>query len=80
MKNNKFTNARNKANQEDYTSRTGVNFQRSIDVDHIYDWIEKTNWSKESEYHNTCYNHMTKKYGVRTLKMKNKEWHKLNKN
>ena len=32
----------------------------------------------EDDYHNTYYNYKTKKFGGRTLKMKNKEWHKLN--
>ena len=31
----------------------------------------------ESDYHNTYYN--KGKYGTRTLRMKNKQWHKLNK-
>ena len=78
MTNSKFNKARNKANETDFNFRTDGDHQRQIDVDHIYDWIEKTNWSKESEYHNTYYNHITKKYGIRTLKMNNKEWHKLN--
>lgn len=31
----------------------------------------------ETDYHNTYYNTRTKKYGHRTIKMKNKEWHTL---
>ena len=31
----------------------------------------------EADYHNTYYS--KGKYGTRTLKMKNKQWHKLNK-
>ena len=78
MTNSKFNKAKNKANQEDYSFRTDGDHLRQIDTDRIHDYIESTNWSEESKYHNTYYNHKNKKYGTRTLKMKNKEWHKLN--
>ena len=42
-----------------------------------YDW--ELNEKLESDYHNTYYNTSTKKYGTRTIRMNNKEWHKLNK-
>ena len=32
----------------------------------------------DTDYHNTYYNPRTKKYGHRTIKMKNKDWHELN--
>ena len=32
----------------------------------------------ETDYHNTYYDPKTKKYGHRTLRMSNKEYHKLN--
>ena len=40
--------------------------------------VDNLNQRIEDDYHNTYYNHKNKKYGTRTLKMKNKKWHKLN--
>ena len=80
MTNSKFNKAKNKANQEDFSFRTDADHLRFADVDKIYETIEKTDWSKESEYHNTYYNLKTNTYGKREIKMNNKEWHKLNKN
>ena len=80
MTNSKFNKSRNRSNETDYNLRTDGDYQRQADVDKIYETIENTNWSKESEYHNTYYNLKTNTYGKREIKMNNKKWHKLNKN
>lgn len=41
--------------------------------------IEILNQKVEQDYHNTYYNTKTKSYGTRTIKLANKDWHKLNK-
>ena len=41
--------------------------------------IETLNQKIEQDYHNTYYNTTTKRYGTRTIKLANKDWHKLNK-
>ena len=41
--------------------------------------IEILNQKVEQDYHNTYYNAPTKSYGTRTIKLANKDWHKLNK-
>ena len=41
--------------------------------------IEVLNQKVEQDYHNTYYNTKTKSYGTRTIKLANKDWHKLNK-
>jgi len=41
--------------------------------------IEALNQKVEQDYHNTYYNTKTKSYGTRTIKLANKDWHKLNK-
>jgi len=41
--------------------------------------IETLNQKVEQDYHNTYYNTKTKSYGTRTIKLANKDWHKLNK-
>jgi len=40
--------------------------------------IQTLNQKIEADYHNTYYNIRTKSYGTRTLKLANKDWHKLN--
>ena len=40
--------------------------------------IQTLNQKIEADYHNTYYNTRTKSYGARTLKLANKDWHKLN--
>lgn len=40
---------------------------------------EFLNQKVEQDYHNTYYNTTTKSYGTRTIKLANKDWHKLNK-
>ena len=40
---------------------------------------EVLNQKIEQDYHNTYYNVKTKSYGTRTIKLANKDWHKLNK-
>ena len=41
--------------------------------------IETLNQKIEVDYHNTYYNTRNKSYGTRTIKLANKDWHKLNK-
>ena len=41
--------------------------------------IEQLNQKIEQDYHNTYYKTNTKSYGTRTIKLANKDWHKLNK-
>lgn len=41
--------------------------------------IETLNQKVEHDYHNTYYNTKTKSYSTRTIKLANKDWHKLNK-
>jgi hypothetical protein len=41
--------------------------------------IEILNQKVEQDYHNTYYNAKTNSYGTRTIKLANKDWHKLNK-
>ena len=41
--------------------------------------IEVLNQKVEQDYHITYYNTKTKSYGTRTIKLANKDWHKLNK-
>lgn len=40
---------------------------------------EILNHKIEQDYHNTYYNTTTKSYSTRTIKLANKDWHKLNK-
>ena len=44
-----------------------------------YDEQEDLNQKIESDYHNTYYNTNTRSYATRTIKLANKDWHKLNK-
>ena len=67
----------NESQQSDFGSKTNGEFRRQIDKDITYDKIENTDWSAESKYHNTYYNTTTKKYGSRTIRMNNKDWHTL---
>ena len=41
--------------------------------------IETLNIKVEQDYHNSYYNTKTKSYGTRTIKLANRDWHKLNK-
>ena len=70
---------------EKYGGLEADNFQESLDyygIEEIKEIRSKEdddlNQKLEADYHNTYYNTSTKKYGTRTLKMSNKEWHKLN--
>ena len=72
----KLNNQDNFANYDDLTDS---NFRRGRDQDEIKAKLHKTNWAVESQYHNTYY-HGNGKYGTRTIKMSNKQWHKINKN
>ncbi len=66
-----YTN--NKENLMDYSDRVSPDNRSQKDKDRIKDWIENTNWESESQYHNSY-------HGVkcRTIRMNNKEWHRLN--
>ena len=68
----------NDANQSDFASKTDGNYRRQIDKNLIHDYIENTDWSKESLYHNSVRVNGKNNIG-RTIKMSNKEWHRLNK-
>ena len=70
------TKNKNRSNQHDYSVRIDPNYQRQETIDEIFDKIEKTDWSKESLYHNTY--RINGKNTTRTIKMSNRDWHKLN--
>lgn len=44
-----------------------------------YDKEEQLNQKIEQDYHNTYYKTGARSYGTRTIKLANKDWHKLNK-
>ena len=68
----------NDKNLEDYSSKTTGEFRRQLDKDHTYDTVINVDWKKESDYYNSY--RVNGKYNKgRTIKMSNKEWHKLNK-
>ena len=54
-------------------SVTSINIENNSPSD-----IQTLNQKIEADYHNTYYNTRTKSYGTRTLKLANKDWHKLN--
>ena len=66
-----------KASQDDYSYRIDPDYRRQDTSDEIYDRIKNTNWSRESEYHNTY--RVNGNNTTKTLRMSNKKWHQLNK-
>ena len=69
MKNIDFKNwADNSENFSPYEDRSSGNFRRFEDTDKILNKIHKTNWSSESNYHNTY--RINGKNTTRTLKFK----------
>ena len=66
----------NQENLEDYSIKTDPDFRRAKDTDIIYDKIHNTDWNKESNYHNSV--RINGKNTTRTLRMSNRDWHKLN--
>ena len=68
----------NESNQQDYTTKTNGDYRRQLDKNLIHDYIENTDWTKESLYHNSVRVNGKNNIG-RTIKMNNKDWHKLNK-
>ena len=72
------TQRQNDLNQADYGSKTNGDYRRQLDKNLIHDYIETTDWSKESLYHNSVRVNGKNNIG-RTIKMNNKDWHKLNK-
>ena len=68
----------NDTNSNDFTTKTDGEYRRQLDKDITFDNIEKTDWDKESYYHNSVRVNGKNNIG-RTIKMSNKEWHRLNK-
>ena len=69
-------NTFNQDNLADFSWRTDGENRRQKDKDIIYENMSKTDWSKESLYHNTY--RINGKNTTRTIKMSNRDWHKLN--
>ncbi len=66
-------------NQDDYSLKTDPNYLRQETINKIFDDLNNIDWKQESGYHNQYYLGEGK-YGTRTLRMNNKDWHKLNNN
>ena len=60
----------NKKNLDEYSHKVSPDYDRSNTINKIHDHIKNTNWSRESEYHNTY--RINGKNTTRTLKLKNK--------
>ena len=58
---------------------TSTNLSEALSYYQIDNEIkEQLNQKIDADYHNTYYNTRNKTYGTRTIKLANKDWHKLN--
>ena len=57
----------NKKNLDSYSDKINPEYERTDTANKIFDKVKNTNWSRESEYHNTV--RINGKNTTRTLKL-----------